>query len=223
MQEAAAVDGDGGFEAGIETGGDAGEIAAPTDAGDCGAVDVDFGEAADQRVRAEHGGDGVVFPLLGHRLADGEEFFGVGLVGAAVGETDAVFALVDVGPFQRTVAGEVGRDGGVAAPGPEGAPFAERGAASAVNEDDRREVFVRRGVAGEGAGGGVVGENSRRAALVGFVREEQGADGGAVVFPFVMRGLEEFVEVPGAGGRIGGVCGGRESDERREDGESAVE
>lgn len=95
VEEAAAVDGDGGFEAVVDGGDDAGGVAAPTDAGDGGAGGVEVGETADEGVGADDVGDGVVGPVVGDGGGvDAVEFFGWAVIGAAIGEAGAgaVFA-----------------------------------------------------------------------------------------------------------------------------------
>ena len=218
VEEAAAVDGDGGFEAVVDGGDDAGGVAAPTDAGDGGAGGVDVGETAHEGVGADDVGDGVVGPIIGDGGGvDAVEFFGWAVIGAAVGESGAgaVFAPgfgdffavggVGVGGVFGLATGEVHGDGGVTAFGPEVGPFGESGAAAAVDEDDGREASGRGLGAVEGGGGGVEGEDLGGLVLVGFAGVEEGVDGVSLVEPAVGGGGVEFGEVPGDGG--GGLEG----------------
>ena len=218
VEEAATVDGDGGFEAVVDGGDDAGGVAAPTDAGDGGAGGVDIGETANEGVGSDDVGDGVVGPIIGDGGGvDAREFFGVAVIGAAVGESGAgaVFAPgfggffavggVGVGGVFGLATGEVHGDGGVTAFGPEVGPFGEGGAAAAVDEDDGGEAACGGLGAVEGGGGGVEGEDFSGVVLVGFAGVEEGVDGVSLVEPAVGGGGVEFDEVPGDGG--GGLEG----------------
>ena len=217
VEEAAAVNGDGGFEAVVDGGDDAGGVAAPTDAGDGGAVGVNVGEAADEGVGADNRGNGVVGPVVGDGVGvNGVEFFGWAVIGTSVGEAGAgaVFApgfgdflavLFDPGGSLGLAAGEVHGDGGVTSFGPEVGPLSEGGATTAVDEDNGGEAAGRGLGAVESGGGGVEGEDLGGFVLVGFAGIEEGVDRVSLVEPAVGGGGVEFGEVPGDGG--GGVEG----------------
>jgi len=74
----------------------------PTDPGHCRPVVVDFGEAANQRMRTNDIRDRVIGPLLIGRLVDAAKLLVVTLIGPAVREPAAVLALVLIHVLLRT-------------------------------------------------------------------------------------------------------------------------
>ena len=119
-------------------------------------------------------GHGVVGPVIVFRAADAVEFLFVALSGAAVLHGVA-FDITAAGEFSgggvnvrgiEAFGAEVHGDGCVATLGPEQNPFGEGGSAAAVDQHNGREVLVLAFVAGDRAGGRVVGEDFRGAAFV---------------------------------------------------------
>lgn len=209
VEEAAAVDWNGGFEAVVYGGDDAGSVATPTDAGDCGTVRVGIGQTADEGVGSNDGGNGMVGPVIRDGVGiDGVEFLNVGVVWTAIGEAGAgaVFAprlgdflavLFDPDGLLRLAAGEVHGDGGVTAFGPEMGPLGEGGATSAVDQHDGRETAWRGLGAVERGGGGVKGEDFAGFVSVRFAFVEERVDGVVLGEPTIGGRVVECGKIPG--------------------------
>jgi len=153
IQEPATVNRHGGPKAAVDPRDDAGQVAAPTDPGHGRPRTIDLGETSHQRMGADHIGDRVVGPLFPDRLIDAAELFVIALIGPRLIEPHAVLTSMGAGAFDRAVTGEVHRDRGVAALGPQMHPL------------------------GECRPTGVVGEHSGRLTVVRLARERQRTDG----------------------------------------------
>ena len=219
MQEATAIDGDGGFEAVIDGGDDAGGITAPTDAGDGGAIGIHLWKVPDEGMSADDGGDGVVGPVVREGGGDhAVELFRMTVVGSAVGEAGAGVGLASV--LQRldavfinpdgvrwSAAGEVHGDGGITALCPKIDPVGKSRATPAVDEDDARETALGWGGAGEGSGRGVEGEDFGGFVLVGLAIVKERSNGAVLGDPAVSGRRVKLREVPRNGSGVGGVHG----------------
>ena len=179
VEESAAIDGHGGLEAVVHAGDDAGEIAAPGDAGERGPGLVHFRHGKEERMRADGGGDRVVGPHV-LRGKVGAEFRRVVLTGAGV-RIGALFW-----PLSRGIH----RDAHVAALCPMHRPIPKGFASPAVDEDDR-------GMRPLALGASDVCKDAGRLAHVGFafVPDFLGEFVGRA--PVGFWGLAEFFGVPG--------------------------
>ncbi len=193
-EEAAAVNGNGGFESMVETGNDAGEIAAPTDAGDSDARRIDIGKGGEERMGANDIGDGVIGPHVGD-VVRGEvaEFCFVALIGSAVGEASV-----------RTVAGKVHGQGNIAAIGPVFGPIFKGFAAATVDENDAGKWAVTLGGASE------VSEDAGGFLLEWLARIIELLDVLCFRAPGDTRRVFQIRKIPGTGvvrGAAGGLAG----------------
>lgn len=219
MKEAAAIDGDGSFEAVIDGGDDAGGVTAPTDAGDGGAVGIHLWKVPDEGMGADDGGDGMVGPVV--RECGGDhavELFRMTMVGAAVGEAGASVGFASV--LQRlgavfinpdggrwSAAREVHGDGGITALSPKIDPVGKSRAPPAVDKDDARETALRWGGAREGSGRGVEGEDFGGFVLVGLASVKERSNGPVLGEPAVSGSRVKLREVPRNGSGVGGMEG----------------
>ena len=188
-QESASVDRHGRPEAIVQAGDDAGQIAAPRNAGERRSAGVDFGQAPDERMGSDNVRHRVVRPALGNRLVQPAEFGDIRLVRSR--------SVADI------LSAKVHRDGRVAAFGPQFRPFGKRGAAAAMHQNDGRERGL--GVLGFGqterCGRGVQREDSRGSTAMLFAGIGQLADTRRFVRPLELGRLAQFGQIPGRRGR----------------------
>ncbi|OPZ82187.1 MAG: hypothetical protein BWY76_02790 [bacterium ADurb.Bin429] len=141
-KEAATVDRRRAAQSVINARHNAGEIAAPGDAGDADTIRIHAGLRGEERVTEERGGDGMIGPLVFNRFGDLVEgrppprrtAVRVARVGAAVANDR----------LRRHAPAQIHGDGGVAAPVPDTHPFVKSGASPAVQQHHSRARGHRR-------------------------------------------------------------------------------